>query len=93
MSNPLFGDALNVLAGVRIIEDWSMVDWHEDWSGARSIGRARRRRRMGHRQRIRRYSTPKKEALHMKRENAIVMHPEMARALKQQVSSYGRTTP
>lgn len=44
--------------GYKLILDPTLVDHHEDWSKVRSPGRAKRRERRGHRQRIRRWTTP-----------------------------------
>lgn len=44
--------------GYALILDPGLVDKHEDWSKVRSPGRARRREKLGHRQHIRRWTTP-----------------------------------
>ncbi len=75
-----FGAALP--GGLRIIESKQLVDRNEDWSRVRSPSRARRRMRQGHRQNIIVTYTPKTIAYHMPHENAVVMHPDMARQLR-----------
>lgn len=67
---------------MRIVESLQMVDGpFEDWSAVRSPGRARRRRRQGHQQRIRLYFTPKKHALRTA-DGLLIMHPVAARTLR-----------
>ena len=70
--------------GVRIIESLDMVDYVEDWSRVRSPGRARRRRRK-HRQNIRVIAVPKKEAFSTDGGRTLIMHPEMARQLREAI--------
>jgi hypothetical protein len=67
--------------GLQIVESWLMVDRHEDWSRVRSPSRAIRRMKYGHPQNIRYYDVPKKEA--MQKGGTLVMHPEMARQLRE----------
>jgi hypothetical protein len=66
--------------GLRIIESLHMVDTVEDWSQVRSPSRARRRRRMGHPQRIRIITVPKSEAYQIK--DSLIMHPSVAAQLR-----------
>lgn len=73
--------ALSPFGGIQIVEDANMLDWSEDWSGVRSPARARRRRKRGFPQRIRIVATPKKEGYRVG--NRIVMHPDLARALRE----------
>jgi hypothetical protein len=68
---------------MRIIEDANMLDSYEDWSAVRSPGRARRRR-WKHKQRIVTRYKPKTEAFQMG--NTLVMHPELARQMRQQIA-------
>lgn len=72
-------------AGIRIIEDLYMVDTVEDWSGVRSPSRAARRRKQGHKQRIVYRQAPKKTSYRIG--DTIVMHPELARALRSRMAS------
>lgn len=74
---------MSLYAGLQIIEDINMVDYHEDWSDVRSHGRARRRRMRGFKQRIRITATPKKEAIQFG--SKVIMHPEMARQLRAKI--------
>lgn len=78
---PLGFGAVGLLpsGGLRIIEDPHMVETVEDWSEVRSPSRAARRRRQGHRQRIRYVSRPKRDVF--KIGSALVMHPDMAREI------------
>lgn len=68
-------------AGMRIIEDRSLVDTVEDWSQVRSPSRARRRRKLGHPQRIVFRQVPKEE-VYVIEGRTMVMHPETARKLR-----------
>jgi hypothetical protein len=77
--------------GTRIIESFHMVDPVEDWSRVRSPARAARRRKK-HRQNIRTIYVPKKEAFQMP-DGSLVMHPEMARALRDAVKPAAPQTP
>lgn len=93
-------------AGCRIIESDRMVDLVEDWSAVRSPGRARRRRRQGHRQNIVVRLVPKREALQLPNGD-IVMHPARVAELQRKMAEstrrlvdrmtedliYGRNTP
>lgn len=71
-----------MFCGLRIVEDAGMVDPYEDWSRVRSPGRARRRLRYGYRQNIVVRYKPKKEAISIDGGRTMIMHPEMARALR-----------
>lgn len=79
--------------GMRIVEDPFMTDTVEDWSGCRSISRARRRHARGIRTRMRPIQVPKKEAylidnaklgLYGASGQTVVMHPEMAKKLREE---------
>lgn len=78
-NNPL-GSSPGTWAGLRIIEDDTMVDITEDWSRVRSPGRAARRRRYGHPQRIVLTGVPKKTAIQVG--NILRMHPAMVAELR-----------
>lgn len=67
------------------VEDPYLEDVVEDWSGVRSHGRARRRRRLGHPQRIKIQRVPKPEvyACGSLRGTTFVGHPETIRKLKE----------
>lgn len=69
---------------MRIIEDATLVDTVEDWSRVRSVGRAWRRRKLGHRQNIRITGKPKTSGYVMtiKGEQVMVCHPSVAQRLK-----------
>lgn len=70
-----------MLSGLKIIESVSMVDGpFEDWSQVRSPGRARRRRRQGHQQRIRLYYKPREDFL--RTADTIIGHPATIAKLK-----------
>jgi hypothetical protein len=68
--------------GVRIVESPLMVDTVEDWSGCRSIPRAKRRHARGIKTAMRLISVPKKNAYAMDNGRTLVMHPEMARQMR-----------
>lgn len=73
------------LGGVRIIESVHMVEQiGEDWSGVRSPARAKRRLARGFPQRIKPIMAPKKVAYAMDGGRTMVMHPAMARELREQ---------
>lgn len=69
-----------VFGSLRIIEDRHMEEAAEDWSEVRSPSRAARRRRRGHRQRIRFIMRPKPDVYRMG--DALIMHPDTARSLR-----------
>jgi hypothetical protein len=69
-----------IYAGMCIIEDQTLVDRVEDWSDVRSPSRAARRRRQGHRQRIKIIEVPKPVAFQMG--NTLFMHPITAAQLR-----------
>jgi hypothetical protein len=71
-----------MIHGARIIENRNMVDYVDDWSRVRSPSRALRRRRQGHKQNIDIKVVPKKEALSMEGGRVLIMHPDIARALR-----------
>ncbi len=74
-------------ASFRIVEDGNMTDTVEDWSEVRSRSRAARRRRQGHRQRIRYAVKPKREIYRVG--DMLVMHPEVAREFRAKVAAAG----
>jgi hypothetical protein len=76
----------NFVASTRIVEDASLVDTIEDWSGVRSPGRASRRRKLGHRQNITLKSVPRQEVYFLDGGRTMVVHPEVARAIEQQIA-------
>lgn len=72
------------LGAVNIIETVDAVTPTEDWSGVRSKGRARRRRKQGHRQNIRVYGKP---ACFKLPNGDLIIHPKLAAALRHRVRS------
>ena len=75
--------------GLRIIESPSLtLPPREDWSQVRSPGRARRRRRQGHPQRIRIIIDPNPNALVMG--DTVVMHPATAARFRAMIPEKGR---
>lgn len=69
-------------AGVKIIEDASLVDAVGlDWSGCRSPSRAKRRSKYGHRQRVKTAYAPKNGAFSIDGGRTLFMHPVAAREL------------
>lgn len=71
------------MIGFQIIENPLPVDTIEDWSRVRSPARARRRRKLGHPQRIEMVTVPKKEVFAFG--DKLVMHPEMAAEFRRRV--------
>lgn len=68
-----------------VIEDASLVDMVEDWSRVRSPSRAMRRRRQGHRQNIRMAPAPRETVYSLDGGRVLVMHPSIAKGLRQAV--------
>jgi hypothetical protein len=82
----MIGQYHNTFAGVRIIEDANLVDAVGlDWSGCRSPSRAKRRSKYCHRQRVKTAYAPKMQAFSMDGGRTFVMHPEMARAVREKM--------
>jgi hypothetical protein len=77
---------LGSYAGMRIIEDRTLVDVVEDWSRVRSPSRARRRRKLGHPQRIYSREVPR-EDVYVVEGHTMIMHPEAARKLRRLVTA------
>jgi hypothetical protein len=77
-----------IIGGLQIIEDPYMFDVVEDWSGVRSRSRAERRRRQGHKQRVKLREVPKPYGFRY--QNKLVMHPEMARAVRAEIDRRNR---
>lgn len=78
------------LTGFRIIEsDLLVIGPFEDWSQVRSHGRAARRRKQGHRQRIRLYYKPDPNARQMG--DTLIMHPATAAALRTHLEKEPKT--
>jgi hypothetical protein len=78
------GQSVNLFSGtihgVRVVENADMVDVvGEDWSGVRSPGRARRRRKK-HRQNIKPLYAPQETFYHI--DGVIYCHPVMAARLR-----------
>jgi hypothetical protein len=78
--------------GIRIIEDANLVDPHEDWSGVRSPGRARRRQRYGYRQNIVIRHKPKDQAYSIDNGRTLIMHPDMAASFRAATKLIGQPT-
>lgn len=73
------------IGGIRILENKLMVIGpFEDWSDVRSHGRAARRRRQGHRQRIRVYYLPDPKFIQFG--NTIVGHPDTVAGLMKRLA-------
>jgi hypothetical protein len=82
----MIGQYHNSFAGVRIIEDANLVDAVGlDWSGCRSPSRAKRRIKHGHRQRVKTAYVPKKDAFSIDGGRTFIMHPEIARMMREQM--------
>ena len=77
------------LNGLPVIARHNMTDTVEDWSGCRSVSRAMRRAKQGHKQRVRYIEVPKKELLKVRASTfgpygypeVYIGHPETIRAL------------
>lgn len=70
----------------RIVESVYCSDAVEDWSEVRSPSRAKRRRRMGHRQRIKIARIPWKHATHLPN-GYLVMHPVTAQYFRAELKA------
>jgi hypothetical protein len=69
-------EPLPSLGGIRILASEHMpTDTVEDWSRVRSPGRAARRRRQGHPQRIGYRQEPKRMVVHDTAQNVLYVHP------------------
>lgn len=69
---------------IDIIQNPNLVEGpFEDWSDVRSPGRAARRRKMGHPQRIRIYYTPSRKIVVLG--NKIICHPVMYHLITKEV--------
>lgn len=71
-----------MLSGLRIVDSAIVGDPWEDWSGVRSHGRAARRRKMGHPQRIVTRYRANGKAVHDKAAGVIYIHPDDRRKLE-----------
>ena len=76
----------------RIVESIYCSDLVEDWSKVRSPSRAKRRRRMGHRQRVTGYRKPWKHATQLPNGD-LVMHPVTAQYLRTELRLHENITP
>lgn len=61
--------------GIRLISSVMVGDPYEDWSGVRSRGRAERRRKQGHAQRIVTRYRANGSIMHDKINNVMYVHP------------------
>ena len=75
--------ALTMPAALRIRTSYHLTEPFENWSGCRSVSRARRRHAKGIKTAMRRYDRPARKAYQMNGE--IWMHPEMEKALQFQI--------
>lgn len=80
---------MNPFMGSRIIEDRNLVDHVEDWSRVRSPSRAARRRRHGHKQNIVTRTVPQQAVFMIDGGRTMVMHPEIAKKVRQQIKAGG----
>lgn len=72
--------------GCQIIENESLVNHVQDWSGCRSYSRARRRLKMGHRQNVKIVAVPK-EPFFLKSQNTFFVHPIVADQIRRQIAA------
>lgn len=85
--SPFFG-------GIRVVETPLLVIGpFEDWSQVRSPGRAARRRKRGHKQRIRFYHKPDPQVLHDRANGVIYAHPVTAQRLRAARDLSAQATP
>ena len=81
--NNLFNGSVGTFCGTRIIEnDEMMSEWSEDWSGCRSIPRAKRRHARGIKTRMTRIKVPVKYAYFMDNGRTMVVHSQVRRLLE-----------
>ena len=79
---------LNTLNGMRIItNDMHVVYDGEDWSGVRSISRARRRLKRGFSQNIKAKYKPSPDVIHDRINNVLHMHPATLKALQEKIEA------
>lgn len=71
----LFGNSFGTYAGLRIMDTEAVGDPYEDWSQVRSHGRAARRRKQGHPQRIVTRYRANGKVFHDKLNGVVYMHP------------------
>ncbi len=67
---------LGIYAGMRILTSDVIGDPYEDWSDVRSRGRAARRRKQGHKQRIVTRYRADGRCVHHRGHNCVYMHPD-----------------
>lgn len=89
MKNPLFEYGHQFSVGVRIVETIHMVDTVEDWSDVRSPSRAARRRRQGHKQRIKFMTVPKPYGIESN--GVLFVHPDTARQIRETIKLEARS--
>jgi hypothetical protein len=85
MRNPL-----GPIGALRIIDAESVGDPYEDWSQVRSPGRAARRRRLGHPQRIVIRYRANGKAIHDTVRGVICLHPHDRVVFDQMMRGAGR---
>ena len=74
---------LGVFGALRIVGSDQLADTKEDWSKVRSPGRAARRRKRGHKQRITTKITPRDEAIIDRSSGTVFVHPSKLASLKE----------
>lgn len=79
---------MSTFGGIRIIESIYHTQTVMDFSRCRSPGRAKRRYVRGIRGRVRLSEVPRKDAVNLDGVT-LVMHPEMARAEREAIKSFG----
>lgn len=68
----------------RIVENSLLMESYEDWSQVRSPSRARRRMKLGHRQRVRYLQRPMRKGFEI--DGVIYVHPEILREMKRSLA-------
>jgi hypothetical protein len=87
MTNPLHGWTLGERTlGTRIVESEHMTETIEDWTKVRSPGRARRRMKQGHKQRIEYHTVPRRDVISIDGGRTLVCHPALMREIGKALS-------
>ena len=71
------------MSGFQMVETISAVERVQDWSGCRSVSRAMRRHKQGHKTRMKQWDKPAA----YRSGNVIYIHPQMARELRQELAT------
>ena len=72
--------------GVRVLESEHMTEVIEDWTNVRSPGRARRRMRQGHKQRVEHHTVPRRDVVSIDGGRTLICHPALMREIGKALS-------